>query len=212
MVAGAGCGADDGRILPVLEIHKLAGIWWGIMPIYYRPKEAFDVVPSSEIAKYIGATSDPDMQMCLIMAWLTGARIIEITGLKKDDVNTDGDFVQFTIKAAKGGKTGFPTFNLRDPFVTELATFIDNKEAGEGILSRGKSSYQKKLHALNEKIYGERTGKWITFHYLRHSRITWLARHGATALEVKSWTGHRSSAFEEYFAATRVRRFAGKIK
>lgn len=183
------------------------------MPIYYKPKAAFDTVPSGEIKKYLAAASgDFDFSMALIMAWLTGARIIEVTRIKRENITIDGDYVQFTIKAVKHGGYGYPTFSIKDTFVAGLVDFIAQKSSEEYILLRGKNTYQKRLHALNQLIYPDNKKRWLTFHYLRHSRITWLARAGASAIEIKSWTGHRSSAYEEYFAAARVRRFAGKIK
>jgi len=184
------------------------------MPKYYRPKDHFGMVSKAEIFKFVSKAKDPDMQTCLSIVWLTGARISEVVALTRQDIEEDVDgFVQFTIAAKKGGKTGRPTFTRKDPFIVEIMNYIKDKKPEERILRlKNKRSYQYKLHDLNGIIYPKRKTKWLTFHYLRHSRITYLARMGAKPIEIKDWTGHRSAAFEDYFSQQRVRRFAGKIK
>lgn len=184
------------------------------MPIYYRKKESFQEVSLQEISKYIQACEDEEMKVLLALAWLTGARLVELLSLEKGDFSfrstLDKELVTITIKARKGGKKGFPTFDLNaDPFIKEIVNFVNTREK---IFTKGKRRFQQLLNALNKKIYPENKENWITFHYLRHSRITFLARMGATPEEIKSWTGHKSSAFEEYFQPRKVERFAGKIQ
>lgn len=185
------------------------------MPIYYIPRKEFKIISAGEIKPYIDLAQDEEMRIAVLIAWLTGARIQEIVNIKRDDItiNEERQEVMFVIKALKFGKTGFPTFGFKDPFVIDILIPYIRKLPTNDILSRGKRTYQNFLKELNKKIHGENKTKWITFHYLRHSRLTWLGREQkAYPEEFKSWTGHRTSAFEDYFAPRRVERFKDKIE
>jgi len=186
------------------------------MPKYYRDKTAFEVVRKEEIEPYILNAQNEEMRIVLALAWLTGARISEILELKKQDflINKERDSITITIKAKKRGKFGFPTFSFSDPFIDLVVDYVYNIDNNQQkLFKKSKRRFQQMLLELNKKIYGENTEKYITFHYLRHSRISYLARElGALPEELKSWTGHRSTAFEEYFAPRRTERFKGKIK
>jgi integrase len=186
------------------------------MPLYYIPKSQFKIVKAEEIYVFIDATSEPDVKAVLALAWLTGSRIQELLNLAKkdfllDDVAKDGSVI---IRALKFGKIGYPSFSYSDSFVTEiLLPYLARLGRGEDrLFSHSKRFYQGRLFLLNTKLYPADRTKWITFHYLRHSRLTHLAQVlKAFPEELKSWTGHRSSAFEEYYAPRRVDRFKGKL-
>ncbi|MEM4605934.1 MAG: site-specific integrase [Candidatus Pacearchaeota archaeon] len=183
------------------------------MPRYYIKKEDFKIVSLDEIKRYIDACEREDMKILLMLSWLTGARISEIIELKKSNFSIGKNYITILIHSKKHGKVGYPTFSFNDPFIQNVLEYIKDKGEEERIFKCGKRRYQQILLQLNKKLHGEDKSKYITFHYLRHSRLTYLARVlGAMPEELKSWTGHKSTAFEEYFAPRRVRRFAGKIK
>jgi integrase len=186
------------------------------MPCYYRDKKTFEIVTKEQIEKYIFSTNDEEFRVLLALAWLTGARISELLDLKKQDflLDQNRDIVMITIRAKKHGRIGYPTFSFSDPFVSDLIIpYINNIGEEQKLFRRSKRRYQQMLLRLNKDIWGENKSKYITFHYLRHSRISFLARIlGALPEELKSWTGHRSTAFEEYFAPRRTERFRGKIR
>lgn len=186
------------------------------MPIYYIPKTQFKIVTAKEMQSFIDATPLPEMKVVLALAWITGARIQEILNLVPDDfklneASRDGMVI---VRALKFGKIGYPSFSFSDPFVSDVISTLYLAKGGGGsrLFSYSKRYYQKKLHDLNLTLYPNDTSKWVTFHYLRHSRLTHLAQVlRAFPEELKSWTGHRSSAFEEYFAPRRIDRFKGKL-
>jgi len=187
------------------------------MPWYYREKEEFEWVPLEKIKPYIELAEDMDVKVLIALAWLTGARISELLELTPMNflIDPDRDTFSITIKAKKKGKTGFPTFSLtKDPFIQDLILpYINSFSSESKLFGRSKRRYQQILEQLNKTIHPNDKREWITFHYLRHSRLTYLARKlYATPEELKSWTGHKSSAFEEYFAPRKVERFKGKIK
>jgi len=187
------------------------------MPIYYVPKEEFKIITYEEIKPYIDFSRDKEMKVLIAMSWLTGARIIELINLRKKDIviSYDNKDLMVVIKAVKHGKIGYPSFSFDDPFISGLIVpYIESIPSQDGKLFRsGKRTYQIKLNSLNRKIHTDNETKWITFHYLRHSRLAFLARIlRAFPEEFKSWTGHKSTAFEEYFAPRRIDRFKGKIR
>jgi integrase len=184
------------------------------MPQYYIPKKEFKIISYEEIKPYVDLAPDLETKVVIALAWLTGARIQEIVNLRAEDflIDKENDRVVITIRALKHGDVGYPTFSFSDPFISNLIIpYLEGKHGK--LFSRGKRRYQQILQELNMKIHGLDTSKWITFHYLRHSRLTFLARElRAFPEELKSWTGHRSQAFEEYYSPRRVERFKGKIR
>ena len=185
------------------------------MPIYYVPKTDFKIVTAEEMRPFVNGAGELDMKAVLALAWLTGARIQEILNLVRkdfllDEVAKDGMVIN---RALKFGKTGYPSFSFSDPFVSDvLLPYLAQLGGEDRLFSKSKRLYQSRLHKLNEALHSQDKSKWITFHYLRHSRITHLAQIlRAFPEELKSWTGHRSSAYEEYFAPRRVDRFKGRL-
>ena len=185
------------------------------MPIYHRAKERFEVVTLEEITRYSTLAKDLDFRLLIECCWLTGARIQELLNLVKEDVQIDepkGE-VTFVIKALKRGKVGYPSFSLLDPFMEGVVTYIKYLQEGGKLFKRGKRSYEYEFERINKILYPDNKDMWLVPHYLRHSRITFITRElQASPEEVKSWTGHKSTAFEEYFRPRRVDRFRGKTR
>jgi integrase len=184
------------------------------MPRYYIPKEDFAIIKVGEIEPYLDMAPDEDSRMFIATCWLTGSRINEIAKLERKNIkiNPDNRDLEFTIKAQKFGKVGFPGFSFDDPFVRMLIPFYEKRKEGR-VFQRGKRRYQQIILELNKSIHGSDTTKYLTFHQFRHSRISYLARElRASPEELKSWTGHRASSFEDYFAPRKIDRFKGKMQ
>jgi len=184
------------------------------MPYYYIPKKEFKVVFKDEIKRYIENSPDDDFKFVLILSWLTGLRINEVINLKKENfiILPEQDIIQITTQVQKFGKQANPVFSFSDPYILEIVDFINKHDYEKKLFKRGKRRYQQILLNLNKQLNSDDKSKYITFHYLRHSRITFLARHlRAFPEEIKAWTGHSSQAFEEYIAPRRVERFKGKF-
>jgi integrase len=183
------------------------------MPRYYIAKEKFKIVSKRDIQKYVDATEDYEMKIVLALTWLTGLRISEVLSIKPENVFMKDKKLYLSVKAKKHGKIAYPVFSIDDPFVKPIIAYIETFDDEEAIFLRGKRTFQQKLLDLNKELWGANTTKYITFHYLRHSRLTFLARKlGARPEQFKSWTGHQSNAFEEYFAPRKLEEFAGKFK
>jgi len=184
-----------------------------IMPNYYIPKEHFKIVKSKEIEPYI-YNSDKETGVLVALIWLTGLRIGDTLRLEKSNIHINENLrdVVVTIKASKGGTYANPSFSFDDRFVPNLI-LPHFRLLDEGkVFTKGKRRFQQILLKLNKKFHGNETSRYITFHYLRHSRITHLARNlHAFPEEIKAWTGHRTSQFEEYIAPRKVERFKGRL-
>ena len=184
------------------------------MPRYYIPKNDFKVVELEEIKPYINQASTTELKVLIALIWLTGARIGDIIRLKKVHFVIRNEFkdIQIIIKASKFGGIGIPTFGFNDPFISDLIIPYLESILTDIPFTHGKRRYQQLLQELNKKIHGDDKTKWVTFHYFRHSRLSWLGQHEAMPEDFKSWTGHRSGAFEDYFKARRTEKFKGMIK
>ena len=187
------------------------------MPLYYKSKESFQNVPVGEITRYITLAQPNELKVVLALTWLTGSRITEVISLTKGNIVIDDVNRQFALnyKALKHGKQAMPSFNYNDPFVEEIIVPYVNsyKDTSFKLFTKSKRWYQQKLYDLNKRIYSDNKFNWITFHYLRHSRITFLTRTLlAQPDELKSWTGHSSTAFEVYLQPRKVDRFRGRIE
>ena len=183
------------------------------MPHYYRPKMHFKIVPKEKIQTYIYNT-DKEMGVLLALIWLTGLRISDTIKLTVNNIHISEKMedVVITIKSSKGGTWANPMFSFDDPFVKSvLLPYITTLDRGN-LFTKGRRRYQQKLLSLNKRLYGSETSEYITFHYLRHSRITHLARVlRAFPEEIKAWTGHKTVQFDVYIAPRKVERFKGKL-
>lgn len=184
--------------------------------MYYRDKKDFAIISAEEIRPYIENAPDDDYTALIAVVWLTGSRIQEVVNLTpgRVNLNNEEEHITFVIDALKHGKTGYPTFSFSDPYVSSIVIpYILRRKGQSKVFRRGKRMYERTMKKLNEEIHGNNKQKWIVFHQMRHSRITFLARVGrASPEEIKSWTGHRSAGFEDYFAPRKVERFRGKIQ
>jgi len=184
------------------------------MPSYYRPKNEFEIVTQEKLKLYLNKINDLEFKALLSLAWLTGARISELLEVKKKDFIITSDEIKLLIKTYK--QKNHPIreliFSIKDPFTNFVLDYLQNLDNEQTLFPKCKRTYQHRLQRLNKKIFGENKNEYITFHYLRHSLISYLARElRASAWEIQSWTGHKSSAYEEYIIKTATDRFKGQL-
>lgn len=158
------------------------------MPVYKRPKEEFKVYSNAEI-DLIMLTSDERLKPILALTWLTGARIGEVMKVSIDDIDVNGKEVMIRLITEK----------VKDHPVRELYFDLDTTPFLEDDII---PFYERRV-----KMFGirraqqllveacKKAGIQLTFHELRHSRLTYLARKlRATASEMMDWTGWTSSS------------------
>lgn len=190
------------------------------MPMYYTPKRKFKVYGTEDIIPYIIHAEKEDFKPLISLAFLTGARISELLALRKKDfeINIEADELRLVLKTLKrkGDFNRELVFSIKaDPFIQDIIVpFVEKLKWDDGKIFRmTKRTYQAKLLQLNKLIHGENTSSYIVFHQLRHSAITYLARDlRASAWEIASWTGHKSTAYEEYMIHGASKRFKGRLR
>jgi len=188
------------------------------MPHYYRPKEDFQVLKVSDVKPLLDNCRD-DLRVVVALAFLSGARIGEILQLRKKDVLIDKEHndIRFLMSIEKLREVfirELPFEITSDPFVQDIILpYIESMPNQEDLLfTTSQRRYQELLLESNRKTFGEETNKYITFHYLRHSDITYITRDlRSSEWEVKSHTGHKSSAYQEYMIHGSTDRFKGKM-
>jgi integrase len=189
------------------------------MPFYYIPKRDFKVVTMDEVRPYIHGSS-MEMGALIAIAFLTGARLSEILMLTKkniiiDKVANDIRFLMPTLKRRDTYIRELP-FNIKeDPFLEDvIIPYVESMPTETSTLFiSSKRAYQMHLESLNRKIHVEDTTKYLTFHYFRHSAITYIARElRASSWEVQSFTGHKGSSYEDYMIHGATDRFKGKMR
>lgn len=179
------------------------------MPAYYRLKKKFGVVRVDEIQKYIDAAQTIDMKVLLSLAWLSGQRMIQMLRLHRNDISIEKDGLIISYSAAKHGKETTHVYGLDDPYVQYIIAYITTRDGI--IFPLCKRSYQSKLLKINKLIYPDNKEQWLIFHYFRHARIThWIRNLGLQPAEVKDLTGHKSTAYEEYFQVQKAAKIKGR--
>ena len=208
------------------------------MPQYYIKKEEFKIVTLKEILPYIENAKGLGTKVLIALAFLTGARISELLKVKKKDIIIDAEKGEFRIRlislktysskryvaAKETGEVLIPpmrelVFDIHDdPFIEDyVIPALESLKEESKLFSKSKRWYQYRLEELNQLFHGpvDEYGEnphYITFHYLRHSCITFITRElRANISDIKGWTGHRGSSYEVYIIPSAVDRFKGKM-
>jgi len=184
---------------------------------YYIPKDEFKIVGLEEIKPYI-ENAGQTTKALIALAWLTGARISELLLLKRGDFSIDEEKRELRIAIPTLKRKDLRKRELifdidKDPFIKDIIIprVLKFKKDKSVIFHRSRRLYDMRLRKLNELLWGNDTKKWLTFHYLRHSRITWLARkRRLNVWEIQSFTGHkRSSSLDAYVIPEATKRAKG---
>lgn len=155
------------------------------MPIY--KKDIQYIVPAGLAQSMIeGAGNSRDM-LLVALAYLTGARPSEILLLRRSDIWSEKDAMHIklhTLKLRKG--TFFPherelKLPLNNEFVMLVADILQPM-AGDGMLF---NIGLRRVEQIFEKLSDNR----LCPYNFRHTRMTKLARVGATVDELMFWKG-----------------------
>jgi len=132
------------------------------------------------------ASSWPRLYLLVLMALTTGARKGELSGLTWGDVDLEG--ATATLQRTKNGQAR--VLPLTPVVVEELQRFA----AGRTTLVFRSPKAADKLFRFEPKFLealSQARIRGATFHTLRHSAASMLARNGATLIEVGDLLGHR---------------------
>jgi integrase len=132
------------------------------------------------------ASTWPRLYLLVLMALTTGARKGELTGLTWGDLDLDG--ATATLQRTKNGQAR--VLPLTPAVVEELRRFA----AGRTTRVFRRDTAADKVFRFEPKFIEalrQARIRGATFHTLRHSAASMLARNGATLLEVGDLLGHR---------------------
>lgn len=166
-----------------------------MMPLYYRKKEAFEIINKDTIYPYIDTAPTQEIKAMIATLYITGCRLIELTELTKDNIICDDENVKIKLHTAKrtDGKLRTLLIDINTPYLIEL---LKHQKICPSVILFDASirTYQRKLLKLNKQIQGTNTNQYITSHQLRHSRASFLAYNlEATIWELRAWFGWKSA-------------------
>ena len=139
--------------------------------------------------------------------YLTGARPIEMSLLKRESVKITDDSVLISIETAKNGYPRTLHFSRETPLLEgHILPFWATLNEEERAFKKHVSTYKKMIYRVS--------GNRLTPYTFRHHRMTKLSMLGAKDQELKYWKGARSTkSIEPYihYSGIMVEKFKNKI-
>lgn len=142
-----------------------------------------ELITPTEIKKLIETCTNSRDKLIISALYESACRITEFANLKIKDINID----TYGAKIKVTGKTGRRTIRLIDsvPYLTQWLNEHPNKNNIEAdlFITFASNYYGEKIHTthigtlLKSSARKANTNKKIYPHLLRHSRISWLAKH-----------------------------------
>ncbi|MGA2974934.1 MAG: tyrosine-type recombinase/integrase [Spirochaetia bacterium] len=147
------------------------------------------VLRRDELDRLLAAATKHDAAF-LRFLWATGARVSELTGLRLDQCERQGDKVRLRV-TGKGNKERF--LRIRSKLYDELRETFQGStylfETGTG-RPFSRCYVSTRIHRLALSVLGRRLGA----HALRHSFATWTIRRTNKIQAVSMYLGHSSTA------------------
>jgi len=151
-----------------------------------------DQILSPEQVQELRELSRKPLSLIIQFLWLTACRISELVSIRVNrDVKQINGFVQIQL-VGKGNKTR--KVKIPTDFYKELkATFKGNKYLFETRTGNkyDQTNIYKQLQRVGNKINPDMP---VNPHIFRHSRATYLLKHGFTLKAVSQFLGHSSTA------------------
>ena len=149
------------------------------------------------LLKACKASSSPHLYTVVVLALSTGARKMEILGLRWKDVDTKAGIIRLT-KTKNGTPRAIPLQHLALNLVKEKAKL---RRLDTDLLFPGdnpKAPVELRKHWV-EALQKAKVDKF-RFHDLRHSAASYLAMNGATLAEIAEVLGHKTLAMVKRYA------------
>jgi len=193
------------------------------MPIYYQPKSEFHIYKKTDVEPYLNATHRRRLQAIISLAFLTGARLIEMRRMVAEDIEFDADQDLMKVRLWTAKRRGLYIRELSfsistDPFVVDYILPYANSmkswnDPKKPLFPGTGRAYEIALQNLNKKLHGSDTSKYIVFHQFRHSAITYILKTLRSSLpEAMSFTGHsRVDSLSPYIIHQAPERFKGQM-
>lgn len=138
------------------------------------------ITPIKDISPFLERCKNDEEKALLILLYYTGARPIELSLLKPDDVDIDEKSVVVTIRTKKRGRARrlLLPLNKYNKFVYEYA-----KTQHEVLFPKFVNP-----HRIRDFVYRISDGQ-LSPYFFRHNRMSLLAMKGADARQIKLFKG-----------------------
>jgi integrase/recombinase XerD len=158
------------------------------------PIGADKVLRRDELDRLLAVATEHDAAF-LRFLFRTGARVSELTGLRLDQCERQGDVVRLRV-VGKGNKERFLRIKatlfdqVRETF--KGSTYLFETRTGKPF---SRVYVSTRIHKLAEAVLGRKLGA----HALRHSFATWTIRRTNKIQAVSTYLGHSSTAITMNF-------------
>lgn len=144
-----------------------------------------EVLKENEIRMILRNIPSLKYRALFFLIWDCALRISEALNLTTDDIDLQQRIVR--IRKGKGGKDRYVPI-MSDRTVEVLEEYMKDKRKGEKLFNITPRAAQLYFKRLVSRLTG-REGRYGP-HLLRHSRLTYLLKHGWNVVEVQSLAGH----------------------
>jgi len=149
--------------------------------------------------------SPPLGDMCELML-LTGMRVGEIVRISWDNIDLKEQMIRLARHKTSGHSDRPRTIPLSDRAIKILQKQADSESCLQGVVFRGRSDQQLTVGALHCRLKRLRKKhpelKDFSFHKLRHTCATYLARQKVPERVAQAILGHSSTLMTRYYTAT----------
>ena len=168
------------------------------MPVYKT--EPSVLLYEEDVRKMFDLANDQEA-LAIALLWQTGARPGELQLLKKENFFITEDKLEITIKTLKLRKSvtkyqisertlrfDRPKGLKSDVYIETITNYVKNLYPEAKVMMFGKRWLEYKIAKLSQKALD----KPLSPYHFRHSVMSWLAKNGATAVEIKDFKGAKS--------------------
>lgn len=180
-------GRESSGLVPMERV-------WPTDLLLQEPRGRTRFLSDNELARLLKAVEgDPVMRAAVLVSVATGIRQGELLRLKWADIDLDGNKLALHIT-----KTGIPRIVYLAPAAVQaLQALRETKVVSPTVVflaSEGEPLNPMSLRARWEKIRAAAKLVDFRWHDLRHSCASFLAREGATLLQIGSVLGHQNQS------------------
>ena len=168
-----------------------------------KTKDVRLALSRAEIEAKLAGASLRDRALVKLM-FLTGARVSELVELRPEDLRVEGDYLVVELPTRKNPDVPVRAIpiSLDDPWLDDVLAWLKKvRRKGWRWLFPGKSKDKHITDRAVRKIIARLGLGWP--HRLRHSRLTELARMGATDQELVRWAGWSDSRPAQFYVHLR---------
>ena len=160
-----------------------------------KPKEKY-IPTDKEVEKILEGMDNPFLHFAVTIAWMTGARISEVYGIKKSDFVQEEGYATVRVD----GKTGERNITINPENWNRIQGLMKDMPS-DLFGNRGTSNESTKLGKISKAVLGER--KCFTFQALRKLRSKTLVMRNMPMSKYQDEMGHSYKTAMKHYAKFR---------